>query len=240
MSDAGVFAAGVNSGSRTPSVFAQGFQALRESSCPSRNHRLLPALANNSIGHHRDKLGAGYACSMQAMSCASRAMPDLLIGHHRDKLGAGYACSMQAMSCASRAMPDLLIGHHRDKLGAGYARPMRALAVARRPDGRPPPLACFLNASRLRREPLGRLSCNNTERAAEKPVVPVASRDRSGERRTNKQRKSQEVVRPREAHAGSTTPPKDYYVGAGGVQRAFAHHVSPVGTSPKAKMMGKR
>ena len=146
---------------------------------------MLPALANNSIGHHRDKLGAGYACSMQAMSCASRAMPDLLIGHHRYKLG------------------------------AGYARPMRALAVARRPDGRPPPLACFLNASRLGREPLGRLSCNNTERAAEKPVVPVASRDRSGERRTNKQSKNQEMVRPREAHAGSTTPPKDYYVGAG-------------------------
>ena len=48
------------------------------------------------------------------------------------------------------------------------------------------------------------------------------------------------MVRPREAHAGSTTPPKDYYVGTGGVQRAFAHHVSPVGTSPKAKMMGKR
>ena len=95
-------------------------------------------------------------------------------------------------------------------------------------------------SSSLEREPFGRLSCNNTERAAEKPVVPVASRDRSGERRTNKQRKSQEMVRPREAHAGSITPLKDYYVGAGGVQRAFAHHVSPVGTSPKAKMMGKR
>ena len=123
---AGIFAAGVNSSSRgLPQSSLKAFQALRESSCPSRNHRLLPALANNSIGHHRDKLGAGYACSMQAMSCASRAMPDLLIGHHRDKLG------------------------------AGYAQPMRALAVARRPDGRPPPLACFLNASRLPEGALG-------------------------------------------------------------------------------------
>ena len=69
-------------------------QPQTAASCLSRNHRLLPTLANNSIGHHRDKLGAGYA------------------------------------------------------------RPMRALAVARRPDGRPPPLACFLNASRLGREPI--------------------------------------------------------------------------------------
>ena len=76
-------------------------------------------------------------------------------------------------------------------------------------------------SSSLEREPLGLLSCNNAERAAEKPVVPVASRDRSGERRTNKQRKNQEMVRPREAHAGSTTPSKDYYVGAGGVQRGW-------------------
>ena len=81
----------------------------------------------------------------------------------------------------------------------------------------------------LRWEPFGRPSCNNTERAAEKPVVPVASRDRSGERRTNKQRKSQEMVRPREAHAGSTTPPKDYYMGAGGVQRGWQ---SMVGSLP--------
>ena len=30
-----------------------------------------------SFGHHRDKLGAGYTCSLQAMSCVSRALPDL-------------------------------------------------------------------------------------------------------------------------------------------------------------------
>ena len=29
------------------------------------------------FGHHRDKLGAGYTCSLQAMSCVSRALPDL-------------------------------------------------------------------------------------------------------------------------------------------------------------------
>ena len=33
---------------------------------------------------------------------------------------------------------------------------------------------------------------------------------------------------------------KDYYVGTGESRGAFAHHVSPVGTSPKAKVMGKR
>ena len=58
--------------------------------------------------------------------------------------------------------------------------------------------------------------------------------------RTNSQRKSQDMARPREAHAGRTIPGKDYYVGTGGVQRAFAHHASPVGTSPQAKVMGKR
>ena len=97
----------------------------------------------------------------------------------------------------------------------------------------------FANPAPSGREPLADFCCD-TEQAATERVVPAASRDRSGERRTNKQRKSQEMVRPREAHAGSITPLKDYYVGAGGVQRAFAHHVSPVGTSPKAKMMGKR
>ena len=30
-----------------------------------------------SLGHHRARLGAGYTCSLQAMSCVSRAMPDL-------------------------------------------------------------------------------------------------------------------------------------------------------------------
>ena len=30
-----------------------------------------------SFGHHRVKLGAGYTCSLQAMSCVSRALPDL-------------------------------------------------------------------------------------------------------------------------------------------------------------------
>ena len=30
-----------------------------------------------SFGHHRDKLGAGYTYSLQAMNCVSRALPDL-------------------------------------------------------------------------------------------------------------------------------------------------------------------
>ena len=48
------------------------------------------------------------------------------------------------------------------------------------------------------------------------------------------------AARPREAYVGRTIPGKDYSVGTGGVQRAFAHHAFPVGTEPKVKVMGKR
>ena len=53
-----------------PQSSFEALQASHESSCPSRNHRLLPALANNIIGHHRAKLGAGYARPMQALAFA--------------------------------------------------------------------------------------------------------------------------------------------------------------------------
>ena len=48
------------------------------------------------------------------------------------------------------------------------------------------------------------------------------------------------MARPREAHEESTTPLTFNLNRAEGVQRAFAHHGSPVGTSPQAKVMGKR
>jgi len=69
-----------------------------------------------------------------------------------------------------------------------------------------------------------------------KPHVSTASqkhgefrprRETGGERRTDKQRKVQVPVRPREAYVGSTTPGKDYHVGAGGVQRGRLRITGP-------------
>ncbi len=54
---------------------------------------------------------------------------------------------------------------------------------------------------------------------ARKPIVPAAARRRTGERRTNSQRKSQVTARPREAHVGKPTMGKDKIGGAGGESR---------------------
>ncbi len=62
------------------------------SSRPPRLHRNLQRndAATLSFGRRRDKPGVGYTCSLQAMSCVSRVMPDL---HHAATRAAPYAAA---------------------------------------------------------------------------------------------------------------------------------------------------